>query len=88
LADGKTDIYARVQALGGRLVIEQKYTRSQAAGNLGIGVATLDNWLREHRRLNGSAGVAEELDLKPRAGTPRKTFGVPAAQSWHAGDRN
>ena len=48
------------------LVIEQKYTRTQAAGNLGIGVATLDNWLHDYRRLNGSAGVAEELDLKQR----------------------
>ncbi len=48
------------------LVIEQKYTRDEAARNLGIGVGTLDNWRHAHRRLNGSAGVAEELDLKKR----------------------
>jgi transposase len=48
------------------LVVEQKYTREEAARNLGIVVATLDNWLHTHRRLNGSVGVAEELDLKKR----------------------
>jgi transposase len=48
------------------LVIEQKYARQEAAKNLGIGVGTLDNWLGEHRRLNGSANVTEELDLKKR----------------------
>jgi transposase len=48
------------------LVIEQKYARQEAAKNLGIGVATLDNWLGEHRKRNGSVNVAEELDLKKR----------------------
>ena len=46
--------------------MEQKYTREEAARNLGIKVGALDNWLHAHRRLNGSAGVAEELDLKKR----------------------
>jgi transposase len=48
------------------LVVEQKYTRQQAARNLGIGIGTLDNWLLAHRKLNGSADAAEELDLKKR----------------------
>ena len=48
------------------LVIEQKYTREEAARNLGIGVGTLDTWLHVHRRLNGSDNVAEELNLKKR----------------------
>ena len=37
------------------LVVEQNYTRQQAAQNLGIGVATLDYWLQKHRKLNGAA---------------------------------
>jgi transposase len=48
------------------LVVEQNYTREEAARNLGIKICTLDNWLHAHRRLNGAAGVAEELDLKKR----------------------
>jgi transposase len=48
------------------LVVEQKYTRDEAAHNLGIGTSTLDNWLHLHRKRNGSANVAEELDLKKR----------------------
>ena len=48
------------------LVVEQKYTRPQAAQNLGISLGALDNWLREHRKKNGSASAVEELDLKKR----------------------
>jgi transposase len=48
------------------LVIEQKYSRTEAANNLGITVGTLDAWLGEHRRLHGASGAAEELDLKKR----------------------
>jgi len=48
------------------LVIEQKYTRQEAAKNLGISITSLDNWMHEHRKLNGSADAAEELDLKKR----------------------
>jgi transposase len=48
------------------LVVEQKYTRTEAARNLGIGTGTLDNWLHAHRKCNGSTNAAEELDLKKR----------------------
>ncbi len=48
------------------LVIDQKYTPDEAARNLGIRVGTLNNWLYAHRKLNGSASAAEELDLKKR----------------------
>ena len=48
------------------LVVEQKYTREEAARNLGVGIGTLDNWLHKHRQLNGADGVAEEVDLKKR----------------------
>src|SRR3569832_1574506 len=46
------------------LVIEQKYTRQEAARNLGISVASLDSWLHKHRQLNGTADLVEEADLR------------------------
>lgn len=48
------------------LIVEQKYARQEAARSLGIAVGTLDRWLQEHRRANGSADAAEEVDLKKR----------------------
>jgi transposase len=48
------------------LIVEQKYKRQEAARNLGIGVGTLDSWVKAHRERNGSANFAEELDLKKR----------------------
>ena len=48
------------------LVVEQKYTRNEAARNLGIGTGTLDNWLHDHRKCNGSVNATEELNLKKR----------------------
>lgn len=48
------------------LVIDQKYTREAAAQSLNIGVSTLDKWLQQHRKLNGSSNAVEELDLKKR----------------------
>ena len=48
------------------LVLEQNYTRQQAADNLGIGLSTLDNWLLQHRRSDGAAHTDEQADLKKR----------------------
>ena len=48
------------------LVIDQSYTRQQAAENLNIGISTLDNWLGQHRRSNGVAHTDEQVDLKKR----------------------
>lgn len=48
------------------LILEQNYSRQQAADNLGIGVSTLDNWLHQHRRTNGAAHTDEQVDLKKR----------------------
>lgn len=48
------------------LVLEQKYSRKQAAESLGIGISTLDNWLLQHRRAQADAGNFEETDLKKR----------------------
>jgi transposase len=48
------------------LVIDQNYTRQQAAENLGIGMSTLDNWLFQHRRSNGLAHTDEQVDLQKR----------------------
>ena len=48
------------------LVVEQKYTRNEAAQNLGIGTGTLDKWLLAHRKRNGSINAEEELDFKKR----------------------
>jgi transposase len=44
------------------LMLEQSYTRQQAAQSLGIGVSNLDNWLRQHRESNGAA----HTELKKR----------------------
>lgn len=46
------------------LVIDQNYTRKQAAENLGIGIGTLDTWLTQHRQSNGTAHSDEQADLK------------------------
>ena len=48
------------------LVIDQSYSRQQAAENLNIAVSTLDNWLHQHRRSNGAAHTDEQVDLKKR----------------------
>ena len=48
------------------LVVEQNYTRQQAAESLGIGPGTLNNWLQKDRRLRGSTGPNGEIDLKKR----------------------
>ena len=48
------------------LVIDQNYTREQAAKNLGIATGTLDNWLHKHRQRSGASHTAGELDLKKR----------------------
>ena len=48
------------------LVIDQNYTRQQAAENLDIGISTLDNWLHQHRRSNGAAHTDEQVELKRR----------------------
>jgi transposase-like protein len=48
------------------LVLEQNYTPSQAAANLGIGKNTLYNWLRAHEQRTGHATPDDERDLKQR----------------------
>lgn len=48
------------------LVTEQNYSSQQAAKNLGIGQSTLDYWLKQHRKRNGSLNAAEETDLRKR----------------------
>jgi transposase len=48
------------------LVTEQKYTPKEAAKSLGIGQTTLDYWLKQHRKRNGSVNAAEEKDLRKR----------------------
>jgi transposase len=48
------------------LVLEQKYTRKQAADSLGIGLSTLDYWLQKHRESNGAALSDEQVGLKAR----------------------
>ena len=48
------------------LMLEQSYTRQQAAQSLGIGVSNLDNWLRQHRESNGAAHTEEQVELKKR----------------------
>lgn len=54
----------RHSAIG--LVIDQNYTAQAAAKNLGIGQSTLDYWLKQHRKRNGSVNAAEEKDLRKR----------------------
>ena len=46
------------------LVVEQKYSRQEAAQNLGISVPTLDSWLHKQRHLHGAADLVEEADLR------------------------
>ena len=48
------------------LVIDQHYTPRDAATRLGIGVSTLKYWLKQHHKLNGSAGAIQETDLRKR----------------------
>jgi transposase len=48
------------------LVIEQKYSRTEAAKNLGITVSTLDAWLHKQRHLKGASSLVEEADLRKR----------------------
>jgi len=48
------------------LVVDQNYTPRDAAQRLGVGQSTLDYWLKQHRKRNGSVGAAEEKDLRKR----------------------
>ncbi len=48
------------------LVLEQKYSRQEAAKNLGIPVSTLDAWLHKQRHLKGATDLIEEADLRKR----------------------
>ena len=46
------------------LVLDHKHTQRVAAENLGIGVAMLGRWIREHKaRLAGGTGVASTTPL-------------------------
>ena len=58
-----TDEFRRA-AIG--LVIDQKYTPKEAAKRLGIGQSTLDYWVKQHRKRNGSVSAVEEKDLRKR----------------------
>lgn len=48
------------------LVAEQNYTAREAARRLGVGQSTMDYWLKQHRKRNGSVNAAEEKDLRKR----------------------
>jgi transposase len=48
------------------LVVDQNYTPSAAANSLGIDRATMEYWLKDHRKRNGSVNAAEEKDLRKR----------------------
>jgi transposase len=48
------------------LVLEQKLSLKQAATDLGIGVSTLEYWLKKQQQATSSAGSVEEPDLKKR----------------------
>ncbi len=54
----------RRSAIG--LATDQNYTPQAAAKSLGIGQSTLDYWLKQHRKRNGSVNAAEEKDLRKR----------------------
>ena len=54
----------RRSAIG--LVVDQNYTPQNAAKSLGIAQTTLDYWLKQHRKRNGSVNAAEEKDLRKR----------------------
>ena len=63
---GRRSFNAEFKRSAVALIVEQRYSRQEAAKSLGVGVSTLDNWVKAHRKLNGSADAAEELDLKKR----------------------
>ena len=59
---------AEFRASAVSLVINQNYSVKQAAESLGVKVATLQFWLKQHRKHNGSLSSSEEKDLRKRNG--------------------
>ena len=48
------------------LVVDQNYSPHEAAKSLGIGLGTLEYWLKRHRQRNGAVNAVEETDLRKR----------------------
>lgn len=46
-----------------KLVTEQGLTTKQAANDLGIGISTLDKWLKQHRENQSGGPVITESEL-------------------------
>lgn len=63
---GKRSFTPEFKASAVALVIEQKYSRQEAARNLGVSVSTLDAWLHKQRHLQGASNLVEEADLRKR----------------------
>lgn len=48
------------------LVTQENYSPPEAAKRLGIGLGTLEYWLKQHRRRSGAVNAAQEKDLRKR----------------------
>jgi len=63
---GRRQFNAEFKRSATSLVIDQNYTPREAAKSLGIGVSTLEYWLKKRRKSNGAVNAAEEKDLRKR----------------------
>jgi len=54
------------------LVVEQNYSMKDAAGRLGVNVGTLEYWVKQHRKRNGTVSVTEEKDKGSVLGLQRE----------------
>ena len=48
------------------LIVDQKYTRQQAAESLDVGLGSLDNWLKKDRLSHAAENASGEIDLNKR----------------------
>ncbi len=48
------------------LVVEENYSPKEAAERPGVGQGTLEYWVKQHRKRNGTVNASEEKDLRRR----------------------